>query len=110
MSRHTTRLAQKTASLKILYDVAASVNQAQNSCCCAVPARTQGDGQRPGGHGAAEQPDGTMRVVGLIGISNEVLREREMPPLAPVCAARRCRPVMSCATTWRDIASSSCGG
>ena len=30
VSRHTTRLAQKTASLKILYDVAASVNQAQD--------------------------------------------------------------------------------
>ena len=30
VSRHTTRLAQKTASLKILYDVAASVNQAKN--------------------------------------------------------------------------------
>ena len=30
VSRHTTRLAQKTASLKILYDVAASINQAQD--------------------------------------------------------------------------------
>ncbi|MCP5305929.1 MAG: hypothetical protein H6953_10825 [Chromatiaceae bacterium] len=30
VSRHTTRLAQKTASLKILYEVAASINQAHD--------------------------------------------------------------------------------
>ena len=30
VARHTTRLAQKTASLKILYDVAATINQAKD--------------------------------------------------------------------------------
>ena len=84
VSRHTTRLAQKTASLKILYDVAASVNQAQNleelllrflrvlkEMVNGVAASVR-----------LEQPDGSMRVVGSIGVNNEVLREREMLPLA----------------------------
>ena len=84
VSRHTTRLAQKTASLKILYDVAASVNQAQNleelllrflrvlkEMVNGVAASIR-----------LEQPDGSMRVVGSIGVNNEVLREREMLPLA----------------------------
>lgn len=84
VSRHTTRLAQKTASLKILYDVAASVNQAQDleelllrflrvlkEMVNGVAATVR-----------LEQPDGTLRVVGSIGVNNEVLREREMLPLA----------------------------
>lgn len=84
VSRHTTRLAQKTASLKILYDVAASVNQAQNleelllrflrvlkEMVNGVAASIR-----------LEQPDGSLRVVGSIGVNNEVLREREMLPLA----------------------------
>ena len=84
VSRHTTRLAQKTASLKILYDVAASINQAQNleelllrflrvlkEMVNGVAAIVR-----------LEQPDGSLRVVGSIGVNNEVLREREMLPLA----------------------------
>ena len=84
VSRHTTRLAQKTASLKILYDVAASVNQAQNleellqrflrvlkEMVNGIAASVR-----------LEQPDGTLRVIGSIGVNNEVLREREMLPLA----------------------------
>ena len=84
VSRHTTRLAQKTASLKILYDVAASINQAQNleelllrflrvlkEMVNGIAATVR-----------LEQPDGALRVVGSIGVNNEVLREREMLPLA----------------------------
>jgi two-component system nitrate/nitrite sensor histidine kinase NarX len=84
VSRHTTRLAQKTASLKILYDVAASINQAHDleqlllrflrvlkEMVNGVAATVR-----------LEQPDGTLRVVGSIGVSNEVLRERDMLPLA----------------------------
>lgn len=84
VSRHTTRLAQKTASLKILYDVAASINQAQDleqlllrflrvlkEMVNGVAASVR-----------LEQPDGTLRVIGSIGVNNEVLREREMLPLA----------------------------
>ncbi len=84
VSRHTTRLAQKTASLKILYDVAASINQAQDleqlllrflrvlkEMVNGVAATVR-----------LEQPDGSLRVVGAIGVNNEVSREREMLPLA----------------------------
>lgn len=84
VSRHTTRLAQKTASLKILYDVAASINQAQDleqlllrflrvlkEMVNGVAATVR-----------LEQPDGVLRVVGSIGVNNEILREREMLPLA----------------------------
>ena len=84
VSRHTTRLAQKTASLKILYDVAASINQAHDleqlllrflrvlkEMVNGVAATVR-----------IEQPDGSLRVVGSIGVDNEVLREREMLPLA----------------------------
>lgn len=84
VSRHTTRLAQKTASLKILYDVAASINQAQDleqlllrflrvlkEMVNGVAASVR-----------LEQPDGSLRVVGSIGVNNEVIREREMLPLA----------------------------
>ncbi|MDJ0738119.1 MAG: histidine kinase [Gammaproteobacteria bacterium] len=84
VSRHTTRLAQKTASLKILYDVAASINHAQDleqlllrflrvlkEMVNGVAASVR-----------LEQPDGTLRVVGSIGVDNEVLREHEMLPLA----------------------------
>lgn len=84
VSRHTTRLAQKTASLKILYDVAASINQAQDleelllrflrvlkEMVNGIAATVR-----------LEQPDGSMRVVGSIGVNNEVLREREMLPLS----------------------------
>ena len=55
VSRHTTRLAQKTASLKILYDVAASINQAQDleAAAAAFSARAEGDGQRRRGDRAA---------------------------------------------------------
>ncbi len=84
VARHTTRLAQKTASLKILYDVAASINQAQDlealllrflrvlkEMVNGIAAKVR-----------IEQPDGALRVVGSIGVNNEVLSEREMLPLA----------------------------
>ncbi|MCP5312787.1 MAG: GAF domain-containing protein [Chromatiaceae bacterium] len=83
VSRHTTRLAQKTASLKILYEVAASINQAHDledlllrylrvlkEMVNGVAATVR-----------LEQGDGSMRVIGSIGVNNEVLREREMLPL-----------------------------
>jgi two-component system nitrate/nitrite sensor histidine kinase NarX len=84
VSRHTTRLAQKTASLKILYDVAASINQAQNledlllRFLRVLKEMVNGLAATV----RLEQPDGALRVVGSIGNSNEVLREREMLPLA----------------------------
>jgi two-component system nitrate/nitrite sensor histidine kinase NarX len=83
VARHTGRLAQKTASLKILYDVAASINQAQdldelllrflrilkemvNGLAATV---------------RVVMPDGRMWLVGSIGLDDDVLREEDMLPL-----------------------------
>lgn len=83
VARHTTRLAQKTASLKILYDVAASINQTDdvdelllrflrilkemvNGLAATV---------------RLVQPDDQMRLVGSIGLDNDVLSEQQMLPL-----------------------------
>lgn len=84
VSRHTTRLAQKTASLKILYDVAASINQAQDLEQLLLRFLRVLKEMVNGVAGTVrlEQPDGTLRVVGSIGVDNEILREREMLPLA----------------------------
>lgn len=94
VSRQTTRLAQKTASLKILYEVAASINQAQdlesllltylrvlkemvNGVTATVRLR---------------QDDGSLRVVGSIGITNQVRREVEILPLALCMCGRTLSP------------------
>jgi len=83
VARHTTRLAQKTASLKILYDVAASINQADqldelllrflrvlkemvNGLAASV---------------RLVQQDGRMRLVGAIGLNDSMLTEQQMLPL-----------------------------
>lgn len=83
VARHTTRLAQKTASLKILYDVAASINQAEDldelllrflrvlkEMVNALAATVR-----------LVQPDGRMRLVGSIGLNDDVVRERELLPV-----------------------------
>jgi len=83
VARHTTRLAQKTASLKILYEVAASINQLQdldelllrflrilkemvNGLAATV---------------RVARPDGGLRLVGSIGLDDHLLAEHEMLPL-----------------------------
>ena len=83
VARHTTRLAQKTASLKILYDVAASINQADNLDELLLRflrvLKEMVNGQ------AATvrlvQEDGHMRLVGAIGLNDVVLTEEQMLPL-----------------------------
>ncbi len=84
VARHTTRLAQKTASLKILYDVAASINQAQDLEALLLRFLRVLKEMVNGVAASVriEQPDGALRVVGSIGVNNEVLSEREMLPLA----------------------------
>jgi two-component system, NarL family, nitrate/nitrite sensor histidine kinase NarX len=84
VSRHTTRLAQKTASLKILYDVAASINQAQNLEELLLRFLRVLKEMVNGMTAVVrlDQPDGTLRIVGSIGVDNEILREREMLPLS----------------------------
>lgn len=83
VARHTTRLAQKTASLKILYDVAATINQAGdlddlllrflrvlkemvNGKAAIVRLKTSGE---------------KMRLVGSIGLEDVVLTEKQMLPV-----------------------------
>ena len=83
IARHTTRLAQKTASLKILYDVAAAINREENLDALllrflrvlkemvngvAISARVV-------------QEDGRTRLVGTIGLDDRVRTERELLPL-----------------------------
>ncbi len=83
VARHTTRLAQKTASLKILYDVAASVNQAQDLDELLIRFMRVLK-EIVNGMAASVRlvmPDGKMRLVGSIGLDNSVMREEQMLPL-----------------------------
>jgi len=83
VARHTTRLAQKTASLKILYDVAASVNQADNLDELLLRFLRVLKEMANGIAATVRlvQEDGRMRLVGAIGLNDRVLTEREMLPL-----------------------------
>lgn len=83
VARHTTRLAQKTASLKILYDVAASVNQADHLDELLLRFLRV---LKEMANGIAAtirlvQEDGRMRLVGAIGLNDALLAEQEMLPL-----------------------------
>lgn len=83
VARQTQRLAQKTASLKILYDVAAGINQAEgledlllrflrvlkemvNARAATV---------------RLVMPDGTRRLIGSIGLDNTLARAGEVVPV-----------------------------
>ncbi len=83
VARHTTRLAQKTASLKILYDVAASINQAEDLDELLIRFMRVLKEMVNGLAATARvlMPDGRMRLVGSIGLDNDVLREHEMLPM-----------------------------
>jgi len=83
VARQTMRLAQKTASLKILYDVAAGINEA--------------DGMEElllrflrvlkemvNGRAATVRlmmPDGTPRLVGSIGLDDDLVQDHDMVPV-----------------------------
>lgn len=83
ISRHTTRLAQKTASLKILYDVAASINQVENLDDLLIRylriLKEMVNGLAATGR--VIQRDGQMRLVGSIGLDDVLLREQELLPI-----------------------------
>ena len=83
ISRHTTRLAQKTASLKILYDVAASINQVQDLDELLMRFLRVLKEMINGLAATARvvQEDGTMRLVGCIGIDDQLLRADEFLPV-----------------------------
>ncbi len=83
VARHTTRLAQKTASLKILYDVAASINQAQNLDDLLIQFLRIFK-EMVNGRAATVRlvmPDKRLRLVGSIGLDNEVLLEHDLLPV-----------------------------
>ena len=83
VARHTTRLAQKTASLKILYDVAATINQARDlddlllRFLRVLKEMVNGMAATV----RVTMPDGRLRLVGSIGLDDDVLREEQMLPL-----------------------------
>ncbi|MBK1731213.1 sensor histidine kinase [Thiococcus pfennigii] len=83
VARQTQRLAQKTASLKILYDVAATINQAEdledlllrflrvlkqmiNGCAATV---------------RLTMPDGHQRLIGAIGLDDRLVHDADMAPV-----------------------------
>jgi two-component system nitrate/nitrite sensor histidine kinase NarX len=87
VARHTTRLAQKTASLKILYDVAASVNQAQDIDELLIRYMRVLK-EMVNGLAATVRlvmPDGKMRLVGSIGLDNNVLTDQQIPVQLCLC-------------------------
>lgn len=83
ISKHTTRLAQKTASLKILYDVAASINQAQDLDAMLMRFLRVLKEMVNGLAATAKvvQEDGNMRLVGSIGVDDHLLKAHELLPV-----------------------------
>ncbi len=90
VARQTRRLAQKTASLKILYEVAASLNHTVDLTQLLIRyLRTLKE--MVNGRSATvylHEPGGRLRLVGSVGEDNGVLLEHEMLPL-PLCRCGR---------------------
>ena len=83
VERQTRRLAQKTASLKILYDVAATINQA-SSLDELLLRFLRMLKEMLNGRAATIRlvtPNGNMRLVGTIGLDNTLLHDKEMLPV-----------------------------
>lgn len=83
VARQTRRLAQKTASLKILYDVAATINQAEELDELLLRFLRVLK-EMVGGKAATVRlafADGRMRLVGSIGLDNDLLREEQLRPV-----------------------------
>jgi len=83
IARHTTRLAQKTASLKILYDVAATINQVEDLDELLVRFLRVLKEMVNGLAISAKvvQLGGHMHLVGAIGLDDRLQRETELLPL-----------------------------
>jgi two-component system nitrate/nitrite sensor histidine kinase NarX len=83
VERQTRRLAQKTASLKILYDVAATINQAES--LDAVLLRFLRILKEMTNAKTATvrllSHDGSLRLVGAIGLDNKLTTEQELLPV-----------------------------
>ncbi len=83
VARQTMRLAQKTASLKILYDVAAGIQEAE-SIEELLLRFLRVLKEMINGRAATVRlmlPDGTRRLIGSIGLNDDLVREQDMGPL-----------------------------
>jgi len=83
VARQTKRLAQKTASLKILYDVAAGIHQA-GSIEDLLLRFLRVLKEMVNGRAATVRlmmPDGNRRLIGSIGLDDGLIREQDMAPV-----------------------------
>ncbi|EXJ15277.1 sensor histidine kinase [Imhoffiella purpurea] len=83
VARQTRRLAQKTASLKILYDVAAGIHQTE-SVEDLLLRFLRVLKEMINGRAATVRlvmPDGSRRLVGSIGLDDDLVREQDMAPV-----------------------------
>ena len=83
VARQTKRLAQKTASLKILYDVAAGIHQAE-SIEALLLRFLRVLKEMVNGRAATVRlvmPDGSRRLIGSIGLDDDLVREQDMAPV-----------------------------
>lgn len=83
VARQTMRLAQKTASLKILYDVAAGIHQA-GSMEELLLRFLRVLKEMVNGRAATVRlvmPDGSRRLIGSIGLDDDLVREQDMTPV-----------------------------
>ena len=83
VARQTMRLAQKTASLKILYDVAAGINAAQSTDEL-VLRYLRVIKEMVNGRAASVRltmADGSRHLVGSIGLDGELLHDYQMTPV-----------------------------
>jgi two-component system nitrate/nitrite sensor histidine kinase NarX len=83
VARQTTRLAQKTASLKILYDVAAGINAAE-SVDELVLRYLRIINEMVNGRAATVRlvmPDGRRHLMGAIGLDGDLLHDYQMLPV-----------------------------
>ncbi|MBK1693529.1 histidine kinase [Chromatium weissei] len=83
VARQTMRLAQKTASLKILYDVAVGIQQTE-SIEELLLRFLRVLKEMINGRAATVRlvlPDGTRRLIGSIGLNNELVHEQNMTPV-----------------------------
>jgi len=83
VARQTTRLAQKTGALRILYDIAASINQADDLDVLLLRYMRVMK-EMVNGRSATmrlSNPNGRMRLLGCITPEGELMREHEMLPV-----------------------------
>lgn len=83
VARQTMRLAQKTASLKILYDVAAGIHQT-DSVEALLLRFLRVLKEMINGRAATVRlvmPDGSRRLIGSIGLNDDLVREQDMAPV-----------------------------